>query len=260
MKENLKQPSIFFGHGSPMNALARNKFSHFLNAKGEEFNSPKAILVISAHWETAGTKVLKIAQPKTIHDFSGFPPELYQVKYPAPGAPELADHIAQTIKNIATANDLGLENGTWAILTHLIPKANIPVLQLSLNTNLRLREHFELAKDLKKLRQEGVLILGSGNITHNLRQVDWRPNAKPMDWAVEFDEMIKTAIENRDLQKLFSEDPKPKSPWQHALPSLDHYLPLLYLLGPSDENESLRFPYEEIQMGSLSMRAVELGS
>ncbi len=259
MSQKLKQPTLFFGHGSPMNALAKNNFSKFLNQKGQTLAGPSAILMISAHWETPGTKVLSILKPKTIHDFSGFPKELYQIQYPALGDPELASRISTSTsrEQIQASTDWGLDHGTWSVLTHLFPKANVPVLQLSLNVYLKPKQHFALAQELKKLRSEGVLILGSGNITHNLSQLDWGPDPRPMDWAVEFDEIIKKAILNRDYQILFSEDPKLKSLWQHALPSLEHYLPLLYVLGVSDEDEEVLFPYEEFQMGSLSMRAVE---
>ncbi len=260
--KNSKMPTIFFGHGSPMNALAHNSFTHFLNRTGDQLEPPKAILSVSAHWETRGTQILKVAVPETIHDFGGFPKELFAVEYPTQGAPEVSDRVAQLLKskNAELSSDWGLDHGTWSILVHLYPKANIPVLQLSLNKNLKLRDHFELAKSLKPLRDEKVLIMGSGNITHNLRAVDWNPNPKPFDWAVEFDDMIKNAILNRDYTCLFNEDPKKQSLWRQALPTLEHYLPLLYILGSSDESENTKFLYEEMQMGSLSMRAVEMSA
>ena len=206
MSQKLKQPTLFIGHGSPMNALAENHFSKFLNRKGQALTGPSAILMISAHWETAGTKVLSVSQPQTIHDFSGFPKELYQVQYPAAGDLALAARIAALARQaqIQTSTDWGLDHGTWSVLTHLFPQANIPVLQLSLNVQLKPRQHFELAQELKKLRSEGVLIMGSGNITHNLSQLDWRPNPRPMDWAIEFDEIIKKALVERNYQILFS--------------------------------------------------------
>ena len=255
--KNSKMPTLFLGHGSPMNALATNAFSHFLNKKSETLQTPAAILSVSAHWETRGTQVHKSSNPSTLYDFGGFPQELFDVKYPAHGAPEVSDRVARLI-NSDLSSDWGLDHGTWSVLVHLYPKANIPVLQLSLNKNLKLKDHYELAKSLKPLREESVLIMGSGNITHNLRALDWNPNPAPLDWAIEFDELIKTAILNRDKTRLFNEDPKYHSLWKQALPTLEHYLPLLYVLGASDENEKISFPYEEMQMGSLSMRAVEM--
>lgn len=251
-------PALFIGHGSPMNALADNGFTQFLNREGAELPRPKAILVISAHWETRGTQVLKVDPPKTIHDFYGFPKALHEVQYPAPGAVLLADQIEARLKahEVITSSTWGLDHGTWSILKHMYPMADIPVLQLSLNQNLDLRQHFAFAQELKFLRQQGVLIVGSGNIVHNLRAVDFDPEAKPMDWAIEFDEMIKKALQERDLATLFAEKVSNPSLWHQAVPSLEHYLPLLYILGVSDENAALTFPYEEIQMGSISMRAV----
>ena len=252
-------PTLFLGHGSPMNAISKNDFTQFLNSKGEELPKPKAILAVSAHWETEGTKVEKIARPETIHDFGGFPPALFEVEYPAAGAPETADRVALLLKahEAETTNQWGLDHGTWSVLVHLYPEANIPVLQLSLNRHLSLKDHLRVAQDLKALRKEGVLILGSGNIVHNLRKVDWGPDAKSADWALEFDELIKNAILNRDFSTLTAEDSKKHSLWNMALPTLEHYLPLLYVIGASEENDPIRFPFEGIQMASLSMRAVQ---
>lgn len=257
-----KSPAIFFGHGSPMNAITQNAFSNFLNKKGEILQTPKAILSISAHWETQGTRILKVARPETIHDFEGFPKQLFDIEYPAKGAPEVSERISKLLAShrAETSQEWGLDHGTWSVLVHLYPKANIPVLQLSLNKNLKLKDHFELAKQLKPLREEGVLIMGSGNITHNLRAINWDPTAQAFDWATEFDDMIKSAILNDDRTRLFNEDPKYHSLWKQALPTLEHYLPLMYILGASERNEKIVFPYEEMQMGSLSMRAVEMSS
>ncbi len=258
-EEIFRMPTLFVGHGSPMNALAKNNFSQFLNRKGEELPKPKAILAVSAHWETMGTKVLKRLQPQTLHDFGGFPAELFAVDYPAPGSLATSDKVAALLKahNAEANSDWGLDHGTWSVLTHLYPSADIPVLQLSLNRNLSLKDHLNLAKDLRPLRDEGVLIVGSGNITHNLRAVDWRDDAPPMDWAVEFDQMIMNALINRNLTTLLAQDPKAHSLWKQALPSLEHYLPLLYVLGAAEDHELAQFPFEEMQMGSLSMRSVE---
>lgn len=254
-----RMPVLFFGHGTPMNAISKNIFTQFLNRKGEELPRPKAILMVSAHWETMGTKVLKRERPETIHDFGGFPQALFDVQYPAQGSLEVADQVTALMKahDVEASEEWGLDHGTWSVLTHLYPKADVPVLQLSLNRNLKLEDHLRVAADLKALRDQGVLIAGSGNITHNLRQVDWNPNPKAMDWAVEFDEMIKQALIQRDYSALTAKDSKMHSLWKQALPSLEHYLPLLYIVGASNPQDQVSFPHEEMQMGSLSMRAVE---
>lgn len=254
-------PAIFLGHGSPMNAISDNGFTRFLRRFGEELPRPKTILAISAHWVTDGTKVEKVEKPATIHDFYGFPEELFAIQYPAPGAPAEADRIRELIQRVdAEADDAwGLDHGTWSVLRHMYPKADIPVLQLSLNANLPLRDHYELARELQPLREQGVLIVGSGNITHNLRRLDPRPDAPPMDWAVEFDALIADALEKDDLSELLAEKPDRHALWRMAHPTLEHYLPLLYAVGARRERERLEFPYTEMQLGSLSMRAVKFG-
>ncbi len=254
----VRMPALFVGHGSPMNAIEKNDFTDFLMNYSETLPSPQAILCISAHWETIGTKVLKADPPKTIHDFYGFPTELYQIQYPSKGAPIVADRIVDLLRqhHAVTDTEWGLDHGTWSILKHLYPKANIPVLQLSLNRNMTFSQHLDLARDLRPLRDEGVLIVGSGNITHNLRRVNWEGDAPPMDWAVEFDEMIKKAIIERNNKLLLKQESKLDSLWSVAHPSLEHYLPLLYAYGASDEKDQAQFVYEGIQLGSLSMRSV----
>lgn len=255
-----RMPVLFFGHGSPMNAIEKNSFTDFLNRAPDLYSEPKVILAISAHWETRGTKVLKVERPKTIHDFGGFPQALFDVQYPAPGSPETADKIVDLVKlhEVEATNGWGLDHGTWSVLKHMYPKANIPVLQLSLNQNMTFEEHLSLASELKVLREQGVLIVGSGNITHNLRRVDWQ-NGAPMDWAVEFDQMIKQALLERNDSILLAKEIKDRALWNIAHPSLEHYLPLLYTYGASDKNEQAKFIFEGIQMGSLSMRSVMFG-
>ena len=252
---NKKMPALFFGHGSPMNAMEKNSFTDFLSSSADLFPKPKAILVISAHWETRGSKVLKLAHPKTIHDFGGFPEALYKMQYPAPGSLATADRVVELLKAHDAQADTswGLDHGTWTVLKYIYPHADIPVLRLSLNQNLSFREHLELAKSLKPLRDEGVLIMGSGNITHNLRALDF--NSRPLDWAVEFDEMIRKAIVERDISTLTNRAGKEKL-WAQAHPYPDHYLPLLYAIGVADEKEEAKFIYEGMQLGSLSMRSV----
>lgn len=255
-----RMPVLFIGHGSPMNAIEKNSFTEFLNHAPALYPVPKVILAISAHWETRGTKVLKLARPETIHDFGGFPQKLFDVQYPAPGSPETADKIIDMVKlhEVSASSDWGLDHGTWSVLKHMYPQANIPVLQLSLNQNMNFQQHMELAQELRALRDQGVLIVGSGNITHNLRRVDWQ-NGAPMDWAVQFDGMIKNALFERNEFVLLGKETKDRALWNIAHPSLEHYLPLLYAYGASEKNEQVKFIYEAIQMGSLSMRSVMFG-
>lgn len=254
-----RMPALFLGHGSPMNAISENDFTQFLSQHGQELPRPKSILTVSAHWESHGTLIQKLEQPKTIHDFRGFPPELFEVQYPAPGSPATAEEVANLLQQheAETTNQWGLDHGTWSVLRHMYPDADIPVLQLSLNRNLSLRDHLRVARDLRKLREQGVLIVGSGNIVHNLRQISWDETAKPFDWAIEFDEFIKRALLAKNFDALTAQESSKQSLWQVAHPSLEHYLPLLYVVGASDETENFRFPYEGIQNSSISMRAVQ---
>lgn len=257
-----KQPSLFVGHGSPMNAIAVNSYSKMLNQLGIEienkFGLPKSILCISAHWQTLGTQVCDVALPETIHDFYGFPKELFQVQYPAPGAPDLAEWIIKNIKApIQKTNQWGLDHGAWSVLIHLFPKANVPVAQLSLDKKLDSEGHLNLARHLHALRAEGVLILASGNITHNLGDIDWSPKAAPTKWALDFDQMIADALINKKIDVLTQKDNNiDRRQWQHAHPTLEHFNPLLYAVGASDDSDVLSFPYSELELGTLSMRTV----
>lgn len=256
-----KMPTMFFGHGSPLNAVQKNDFTDFLSKASLLAPKPKAILAISAHWETRGTKVMSLETPKTIHDFGGFPESLYKIQYPAKGNVKLADLIVQLMKDhqVEADSKWGLAHGTWSILKYMYPNADIPVLQLSLNQNKTLTEHLTLARDLKSLRERGVLIIGSGNITHNLRLVDWNDNPKPVAWAVEFDELIKKALQERNDKVLLGPDEKNVSLWKTSHPSLEHYLPLVYAYGASDDVDMTKFIFKGFQMRSLSMRAVQFG-
>lgn len=256
-----RQPTLFVGHGSPMNALLQNSYTQALGNLGKRLPQPTAILAVSAHWETEGTRLLQNEKPKTIHDFYGFPKELHEVQYPAAGAPQVASRAKELLAPFAPQLDdsWGLDHGTWSVLLHMYPNANIPVTQLSLNRNLSFQEHLKQASLLRPLRDEGVLIVGSGNITHNLRAINWDMEAAPFDWAVEFDEMMKEALINRDLNKILPNSREHHALWGKVLPTLEHYLPLLYALGASEENEVPSFPYEGIQLGSLSMRSVMFG-
>lgn len=243
-----------------MNAIDTNDYTRWLAAFGPTLPKPKAILVISAHWMTRGTWVTKMKNPKTIHDFGGFPQALFDMQYPAPGSPEIAKLVQTTItdpKIFGDADQWGLDHGTWSVLCHLYPKADIPVLQLSMDMTKPLEYHVELGKQLSVLRHQGVLILGSGNLVHNLRQISWDPKAKPFDWAVEFDEWLKEKITSRDL-KAITKDFSASKAGQMSVPTLDHYIPALYILGAADASDDLKFEYEEMQNGSISMRSFKL--
>lgn len=257
-----RMPTLFVAHGSPMNAIDQNDFTRALGELGQRLIKPKAVLVISAHWRTSGTRVLNVANPKTIHDFSGFPRPLYDVQYRAPGNPEIAERITRLLAHHGAKNDdsWGLDHGTWSVLRHIYPEADVPVVQLSLNTKLDLAGHYAVANDLAVLRDEGVLILGSGNITHNLAEVDFDTNATPLAWAEEFDQKIALVLQNRDLEKLinFSDQATAKL-WRRALPTLEHYMPLIYALGASNSADPISFPYVGIQNATLSMRCVQFG-
>jgi len=236
-----------------MNAIEKNSFTDFLTQAATHFPHPRAIVVISAHWETQGTKILSTQKPKTIHDFGGFPPELYEIQYPALGDTELAEKIAREL-NLKTDMSWGLDHGTWTVLKYLYPKADIPVLQLSIDQNLTLLGHYEMGAKLRKFRDEGVLFLGSGNITHNLRRIDFSSRTLVPSWAKEFDLMIKTALEERNLKVLAEIDRQPDL-WKLAHPTLEHYIPALYIYGLSTQEERVQFLFEGMELSSLSMRS-----
>lgn len=256
-----RMPVLFIGHGSPMNAVANNPYTQTLNRLALRIPKPKAILVISAHWMTNGTWVTQMPQPKTIHDFSGFPKELFDIQYPAPGSPEIAKFIQETIlttKIYGDQDQWGLDHGTWSVLRHIYPKAEIPVLQLSLDMNRSNEEHIQLGQELIKLRDHGILIVGSGNLVHNLRKISWEPNAKPFDWAIEMDEWLKLKLLSGDYSAVLNDFHKTEA-GKLSIPTLEHYLPLHYVLGAADAKDKLVFEFEEIQNGSISMRSFSLG-
>ena len=258
---NETQPAIFLGHGNPMNALDDNSFTQKLAAIGQALPKPKAALVISAHWLTSGSYVSAVANPKTIYDFGGFPPELYRVVYPAKGSPENAKLVQETIKKAMVHIDdsMGLDHGAWTVLRHMWPLADVPVFQLSIDFYQSPRWHYELAQELKSLRKKGIMIIGSGNITHNLRLANFEPAGdKVDDWALEFDEAIKSRILAHDHDGLIDYMKLGKAA-QLAVPTNDHYLPLLYTLGLQEKNESSSFLYEGFQNSNISMRCVRIG-
>lgn len=256
-----KMPSLFIGHGNPMNAIDDNSYTQSLSNLAGKMEKPSAILCISAHWLTRGTWVTHMENPKTIHDFGGFPQALFDIQYPAPGQPELAQKIQNEVSSTSIkldSNQWGLDHGTWAVIKHMYPEANIPVVQLSIDMSKPSEYHVKLGQELSKLREQGVLILGSGNIVHSLPQINWSKNAKPFDWAIEFDQWTKEKLEKRDFNAL-KEDYLKSEAGRLSNPTIDHYLPLLYIIGSSSSNDELRFEYEEIQNSSMSMRSFSFG-
>ena len=253
-----RMPAIFVGHGSPTNALEDNLFTRALVRMGRELvETPRAILVVSAHWLTAGVKVQAGERPETIHDFGGFPEELYQVQYPAPGAPLYAHVTSQLLGGEAVeTTEWGLDHGAWTVLRHIFPEARIPVYQVSLDWARQMDFHFEFARALRGLRDRGVLILGSGNIVHNLRKSMPRfmtGDARPFDWAVEFDAWVKDKLEQRDFAALARFGDAGQSALL-AVPSPDHYAPLLYTAAVAEPGETITQVHEEVCFGGISMR------
>ena len=261
--EEEKMPVLFIGHGSPMNAIEDNEFSQRWHQMGKEISTPKAVVVISAHWLTKGTLVTAMPNPKTIHDFGGFPQALFDVQYPAPGSPELATEIQKLITNPAVEldHDWGLDHGTWSVVKHMYPDADIPVLQLSIDYYKPAAYHYELAKQLLSLRKKGVLIIGSGNMVHNLRMVAWDKLNEPeygFDWALEMNDIFKNKISNGFHKELIQYEKLNKSATL-AIPSPDHYYPLLYILALQTDNDKVEFFNDKAVGGSLTMTSVKIG-
>ena len=251
-------PVLFVGHGSPMNAIEDNEFSRAWKSLGKELPAPKAILCISAHWQTRGTKVTMNERPETIHDFGGFPKALFDAQYPAPGAVEMAKATIAGVPGGVIHGDLewGLDHGTWSVLKPMFPAANIPVFQMSLDYNLNPEKHYQLASQLSFLRKKGVLIIGSGNIVHNLGLINW--GGKAFDWAIEFDALVKNRLEKFEHKDLIHYDKLGKSA-QLSIPTNEHYLPMLYIAALAGRNESFRFFNAKTEMGSISMRSFIVG-
>jgi len=259
--ESKKMPALFIGHGSPMNAIENNDFTKTLNKLGQNIAKPKAILCISAHWTTKGTFVDISPNPKMIYDMYGFPKELYEVDYPTKGAPNIASEVTKLITStkVEKSLDWGLDHGTWSVLKHIYPKADVPTFQLSIDYNQPMQYHYDLAKQLKALRKKGVLIVGSGNITHNLSIVDLHDiNAKPRDWTLEFDLKIKKFIDDRNHQAIIDYQ-KIGSSSKLAVPEPSHYIPLIYTLALQDDKDAIDYFYDKFHYGTLSMRCVKIG-
>jgi 4,5-DOPA dioxygenase extradiol len=254
-------PAIFFGHGNPMNALLRNPYTDAWRALGQKIARPTAILSISAHWFVPETGVTVTTAPKTIHDFGGFPQELYQVLYPAPGDPKLARRVQQLLAPLPVSLDekWGLDHGTWSVLRHVYPAADVPVVQLSIDETEPASFHFELGKKLAPLRDEGVLIIGSGNLVHNLHTYAWgRHTADPYDWAIRFETMAREMMVAGEYQPLIDYEALGREAIL-SIPTPDHYLPLLYVLATRQSGEPVTFPVEGVDAGSISMLAAKVG-
>ena len=257
-----KMPVLFLGHGSPMNAIEENEFVNSFRKLSETLPKPNAILCISAHWFTNGTKVTAMETPRTIHDFGGFPKELFAVQYPAKGNPDLAIETKDLLlpTNVELDHDWGLDHGAWSVIKHLYPEANVPVIQLSIDYTKPAQYHFDLAQKLSVLRRKGILIIGSGNIVHNLRLVDFYNMDKDnygFDWAIEAREKTNHFLLDGNFQALIDFEKQGKS-LQLAIPTPDHYLPLIYTLGLKEKQEELSLFNDKLLGGSLSMTSVRI--
>jgi len=256
-------PVLFIGHGSPMNGIEHNEFSGSWAKLAKEIPLPKAILVISAHWLSRGTKITAMDFPETIHDFGGFPKELFEVQYPAPGNPELARETAAIIQSVEVelTHDWGLDHGAWAVIRNMYPDATIPVLQLSIDYTKGPQFHYELAKELSSLRSKGVLIMGSGNMVHNLRMISFDRMDKEFgfDWAIEMNDIFKKHINSRNHQALVNYESL-GSGAKLAIPTPDHYYPLLYSLGLQNKKDEAAVFNDKLMAGSLTMTSLKIGS
>jgi 4,5-DOPA dioxygenase extradiol len=261
MTNTARMPAVFFGHGSPMNTLEQNRYTNAWRHIGTSVPKPKAILCISAHWMTRGTAVTAMDKPRTIHDFGGFPQALFEVQYPAPGDPALAARVTELLAPAAIQLDRawGLDHGTWSVLAHAFPAADVPVVQLSLDANLPPKSHYELAARLAPLRAEGVLIVGSGNVVHNLGRMQWAEDATPYDWATRFNDQVRGWLLARDHPALIDfaslgDDAR------LSVPTPEHYLPLLYVIAQQGEDEPVSLTVDGIEYGSIGMLTTVVGS
>ncbi|HVF50786.1 MAG TPA: 4,5-DOPA dioxygenase extradiol [Pyrinomonadaceae bacterium] len=254
-------PAVFFGHGNPLNALANNAWTQGWAAIGASLPRPKAVLAVSAHWYLPATQVTASDSPRTIHDFGGFPRELYQFKYPAAGDPRLARRVQELLAPVAVGSDdgWGLDHGTWSVLCHVFPEADVPVVQLSIDERQPAAFHYEIARSLAPLRDEGVLVIGSGNLVHNLHTYAWgRHPVEPLDWAVRFEERARELLLGGTHEPLVNYESLGRDALLSA-PTPDHYLPLLYVLALQREGDAVSFPVEGFDGGSISMLTVQIG-
>lgn len=261
LEQTATMPVLFLGHGSPMNAIEENEFVQGFRAAGKALPRPRAVLCISAHWETKGTWITAMEQPRTIHDFGGFPKALFDVQYPAPGSPEIAAETKALVTSTSVGLDQswGLDHGSWTVLKHFYPAADVPIIQLSLDYTQPASYHYALARELKALRNKGVLITGSGNMVHNLGRVAWdKLNADNYgyDWALEASEKMKTFIRSGDHTALINYRSQGRA-FDLSIPSPEHYLPLLYILALADDKDALSFFNDKAVGGSLTMTSVQ---
>jgi len=256
-----RMPAVFFGHGNPMNALADNEWTQAWSQIGKSISKPKAVLCISAHWYVPVLAVTAMQQPRTIHDFGGFPRELFEFQYPAPGSPELAERVAQLIDQNVELDGVhwGLDHGTWSVLCHVFPEADVPVVQLSVDETKPSEWHHDLAIKLGSLRDEGVLIVGSGNLVHNLHAYAWgRHDVEAFDWTRRFDSVARELIANHDHEPLINYESLGEDALL-SIPTPEHYLPLIYVLGVSQKDDPVAFPVSGFDGGSISMTSVRIG-
>ena len=256
-----RYPAFFLGHGNPMNALDDNRYSRAWAAIGREFPAPRAALVVSAHWYVPGVHVTSMPQPRTIHDFGGFPQALFDMQYPAPGDPQLADEIIELLapENVGRDFDWGLDHGTWAVLCHVWPNANVPVVQLSIDRRQAPEFHYELGSRLAPLRDEGVLVIGSGNVVHNLARYAWNDSAAaPFDWNVRFDATVRKLLESRRHRELVDYASLGQDA-ALAVPTPDHYLPLLYVAALQTGDDAVSYPVDGFDGASMSMLSIRIG-
>jgi len=262
MDHTERMPVLFLGHGSPMNAIEENEFVSGFRKVSSEISRPSAVLVISAHWETQGTYVTAMQNPRTIHDFGGFPKALFDVQYPAPGSPELARDTKNLVKKTEVGLDekWGLDHGAWSVIKHLYPDADVPVIQMSLDYRQSAQWHYDLARELAALRRKGVLIVGSGNMVHNLGMVEWRRLNETFgyDWALEASDRMKKSILSGDHQSLVNFRSQGRA-FDLAIPTPEHFLPLLYALGLQEKGEEVSLFNDRALAGSLTMTSVRVG-
>jgi 4,5-DOPA dioxygenase extradiol len=256
-----RMPAIFFGHGNPMNALLQNRYTEGWRTIGASVPRPRAILCISAHWYVPETGVTVSTAPRTIHDFGGFPRELYHVRYPAKGDPVLARQVQKMLAPLPVTLDerWGLDHGTWAVLCHVYPKADVPIVQLSVDERQPASAHYELGRRLAPLRDENVLIVGSGNLVHNLHAFAWgQPKAEPYDWAIRFEDQARAMLMAGDQRPLVDYDTLGRDA-RLSIPTPDHYLPLLYVIATRQQDDAISFPVDGVDGGSVSMLTVRVG-
>lgn len=257
---NRKMPAVFIGHGSPMNTLEHNRYTEVWAMLGQHLPRPKAILMVSAHWYTRGTGVTAMQRPKTIHDFGGFPQALFDFRYPARGDAELAAQVSQLLAPTPVIMDQGwgLDHGTWSVLAHVYPEADVPVVQLSIDASLSPAQHVELARQLAPLREQGVLIMASGNVVHNLGVMNWQAGAPAYPWADTFNDAVKAAVLARDIETLINY--RSLAGAGESVPTAEHYLPLLYIAALMTEDDPIQVLVDGVEGGSITMQSIQVGA